>query len=56
MPSLRKLIDNFSALRGSLFSLGSVEEILKAILIHLMVSKLDTEPINKYNEAQEFKE
>ena len=33
-----------------------MEEILNAILIHLMVSKLDTEAINKYNEAQDLKE
>ena len=54
--ALRKLIDNAAALRGSLLSLGSVEEILNAILIHLVVSKIDSDSRNRYNESQDFKE
>lgn len=53
---LRKYIDNVSALRSSMFSLGSCEEILDAMIIHLVVSKLDSESQNKYNESQDFKE
>ena len=54
--ALRKLIDNAAALTSSLLSLGSVEEILNAILIHLVVSKIDSDSTNPYNELQDFKE
>ena len=40
---LQNLIDSFAALKGSLFSIGSCEEILNALLIQLLTSKLDSE-------------
>lgn len=54
--ALRKLIDSVAALRGSLLSLGTADEILNAILIHLVVSKLDTDSRNQFNEKQDLKD
>lgn len=55
-PLLRRHLDNAAALRGSLLSLGTIEELFDAMYIHLVVSKLDADSRNRYNESQEFKE
>ncbi|XP_073843780.1 uncharacterized protein [Musca autumnalis] len=53
--SLRHLIDTVSAVRGSLLSLGSEADVMNAILVHMVLSKVDSDTKEKYDEKQEFK-
>ncbi|XP_073838259.1 uncharacterized protein isoform X2 [Musca autumnalis] len=53
--SLRHLIDTVSAVRGSLLSLGSEADVMNAILVHLVLSKVDNETKYNYDEKQDFK-
>lgn len=53
--SLRKIIDTVSAIRGSLLSLGSEMEVLNGVLIHVVLSKLDSDTKLNYDEKQNFK-
>ncbi|XP_073820368.1 uncharacterized protein [Musca autumnalis] len=53
--SLRHLIDTVSAVRGSLLSLGSEADVMNAILVHLVLSKVDNETKDNYDEKQDFK-
>ncbi|XP_036345939.1 uncharacterized protein LOC118755194 [Rhagoletis pomonella] len=52
--TLQKLVDNASAIRGSLLSIGSAEEIMNNIMIHILLSKVDAQTKAKYNEQQGF--
>ncbi|XP_073835665.1 uncharacterized protein isoform X2 [Musca autumnalis] len=53
--SLRHLIDTVSAVRGSLLSLGSEADVMNAILVHMVLSKVDIETKDNYDEKQDFK-
>ncbi|XP_073845474.1 uncharacterized protein [Musca autumnalis] len=53
--SLRHLIDTVSAVRGSLLSLGSEADVMNAILVHMVLSKLDSDTKENYDEKQDFK-
>ncbi|XP_023307569.2 uncharacterized protein LOC111689329 [Lucilia cuprina] len=48
--SLRKIIDTVSAIRGSLLSIGSEMEVLNGVLIHIVLSKLDSDTKISYDE------
>lgn len=50
--TLQRLIDNATAIRGSLLSLGSAEEIMNSIMIYIVLSKVDTESKSNYDERQ----
>ncbi|KAM8702165.1 hypothetical protein ACLKA7_000903 [Drosophila subpalustris] len=50
--SLQSLIDNATAIRGSLLSIGSAEEIMNSIMIHIVLSKVDSESKSNYDERQ----
>ncbi|XP_037959581.1 uncharacterized protein LOC119688956 [Teleopsis dalmanni] len=52
--SLRKLIDTVAALRSSLLSLGSEVEVMNAIIIYIVLSKVDAETKFAHDEKQEF--
>ena len=52
--SLRSLIDTVAAIRGSLLSIGDEKNVVDAILIHLVHSKLDADTQRSYDERQEF--
>ncbi|XP_037930807.1 uncharacterized protein LOC119665651 [Teleopsis dalmanni] len=51
---LRQLVDNISALYSSLKSLGSHEQICDAIMIHLVMTKADSETKRKWNECHDY--
>lgn len=51
---LRHIVDTTSALYGSLNSLGSAEKICDAIIIHLVMSKVDPETKQKWEESMDF--
>ncbi|XP_073835822.1 uncharacterized protein [Musca autumnalis] len=53
--SLRHLIDTVSVVRGSLLSLGSEADVMNAILVHMVLSKLDSDTKENYDEKQDFK-
>ncbi|XP_065372316.1 uncharacterized protein LOC135964147 [Calliphora vicina] len=53
--SLRSILDNVSALRSSLLSLGSELDVMNAIIIHIVLSKIDGESKKVYDEKQDFK-
>ena len=53
--SLRNIIDTVSAIRGSLLSLGSELDIMNAIIIHIVLSKLDEGSKQNYDEKIDFK-
>ncbi|XP_073827789.1 uncharacterized protein [Musca autumnalis] len=53
--SLRHLIDTVSAVRGSLLSLESEADVMNAILVHMVLSKVDIETKDNYDEKQDFK-
>lgn len=53
--SLRNIIGTVSAIRGSLLSLGSEMDVVSGLLIHIALSKLDTDTKQNYDEKQEFK-
>lgn len=44
-----------TAIRGSLLSLGTESDIMNAILVHLVLSKVDADTNENYDEKQEFK-
>ncbi|XP_055838616.1 uncharacterized protein LOC129906742 [Episyrphus balteatus] len=48
---LRNLVDDTSTLFDSLKSLATHEEICTGIIIHLVMSKVDTQTYNKWNES-----
>ncbi|XP_037931003.1 uncharacterized protein LOC119665826 [Teleopsis dalmanni] len=52
--SLRKLIDIVAALRSSLLSLGSEVKVMNAIIIYIVLSKVDAETKFAHDEKQEF--
>ncbi|XP_037958187.1 uncharacterized protein LOC119687775 [Teleopsis dalmanni] len=52
--TLRHIVDTVSALFGSLLSLGSEADILNAIIIHLVLSKVDNETKIFYDSQQDF--
>ena len=51
---LRSLIDNASALYGSLSSLGNDKQIANAMLIHLVIQKVDETSRKKWQESLNF--
>ncbi|XP_065365533.1 uncharacterized protein LOC135958562 [Calliphora vicina] len=51
---LRSILDNVSALRSSLLSLGSEVDVMNAIIIHIVLSKIDAESKKNYDEKQDF--
>ncbi|XP_055858724.1 uncharacterized protein LOC129921088 [Episyrphus balteatus] len=53
--SLRSLVDNISALISSLLSIGSHENICNAIIIHIAMSKVDTDTQSKWDEQLDYK-
>ncbi|XP_075157710.1 uncharacterized protein LOC142230976 [Haematobia irritans] len=53
--SLRNIIDTVSAVRGSLLSLGSEADVMNAILVHLVLNKVDADTKQNYDEKQEYK-
>ncbi|XP_046810021.1 uncharacterized protein LOC124420605 [Lucilia cuprina] len=53
--SLRYIIDTVSAIRGSLLSLGSELDIMNAIIIHIVLSKLDDSSKQNYDEKLDFR-
>ncbi|XP_061387580.1 uncharacterized protein LOC133322632 [Musca vetustissima] len=53
--SLRHLIDTVSAVRGSLLSLGTEADVMNAILVHMVLSKVDGDTKENYDEKQDFK-
>ncbi|XP_017461729.1 PREDICTED: uncharacterized protein LOC108355067, partial [Rhagoletis zephyria] len=52
--SLRNIIDTVAALRGSLLSLGSESDIMNSMLIHIVLTKIDSDSKAAYNQKQEF--
>ncbi|XP_036347074.1 uncharacterized protein LOC118756415 [Rhagoletis pomonella] len=52
--SLRNIIDTVAALRGSLLSLGSKSDIMNSMLIHIVLTKIDSDSKAAYNQKQEF--
>ncbi|XP_075160828.1 uncharacterized protein LOC142233707 [Haematobia irritans] len=54
-PSLRFILDNVSAIRSSLLSIGSEVDVVNAMLIHIVLSKIDQESKNAYNEKRDLK-
>lgn len=48
-------MDNVAALRGSLLSLGSELDVMNAMFIHILVSKVDSETKAIYDEKQDYK-
>ena len=53
---LRSLVDNASALYGSLLSLGSEAQISQAMLIYLVMEKADGQTKKKWSESLDFKQ
>ena len=53
-PQLRALVDNASAIYSSLKSLGSSDDISNAMLIHIVLSKVDAESSMKWKECIDF--
>ncbi|XP_075157719.1 uncharacterized protein LOC142230985 [Haematobia irritans] len=51
---LRSIVDTVAAIRGSLLTLGQESDIVNAMLIHIVLSKIDTESKTVYNEKQDF--
>ena len=52
--SLRSIIDNVAALRSSLLSLGSHLDVMNAMLIHIVLSKVDSASRSVYDEKQKL--
>lgn len=52
---LRSLVDNASALYCSLLSLGDEKSICNAMLIHIVMDKVDAESQSKWKESLDFK-
>lgn len=52
--SLQNIVDTVSAIFGSLQSLGSHTEIVNALIIHLVLSKVDNETKAKWNEQLDY--
>nr|XP_036219442.1 uncharacterized protein LOC106625320 [Bactrocera oleae] len=52
--SLRNIIDNVAALRGSLLSSGSEGDIMNSVLIHIALTKIDYDSKSAHNQKQEF--
>lgn len=53
--SLRNIVDTVSAVRGSLLSLGSEMDVMNEILVHMVLSKVDADTKENYDEKQEYK-
>ena len=53
--SLRLILDNVTALCSSLLSLGSVLDVMNAVIIHIVLSKIDEESKRVYAEKKDFK-
>ncbi|XP_065356116.1 uncharacterized protein LOC135950508 [Calliphora vicina] len=51
---LRAILDNVAAIRSSLLSLGSELDVMNAIIIHIVLSKIDSESKAVYDEKQDF--
>lgn len=51
---LRKLVDNISALYNSLTSLGTEKDICNAVIIYIVMSKVDPETQSKWEEQLDF--
>lgn len=51
---LRSIVDNASALYSSLLSLGSERDISNAMIIHIIMAKVDEESRNKWGESLDF--
>ncbi|XP_017468697.1 PREDICTED: uncharacterized protein LOC108360780 [Rhagoletis zephyria] len=50
------LIDNVASIKGALLSLGSEKNIMEALLINIILTKLDADSKRAYDEKQDFKE
>ncbi|XP_044313393.1 uncharacterized protein LOC123037339 [Drosophila rhopaloa] len=51
---LLNVVDTISAIRSSVLSLGSAANVMDAIIIHLMLGKLDPETKMQYQERQSY--
>lgn len=51
---LRSIVDNASALYASLLSLGSERDICNAMIIHIILAKVDEDSRNKWKESLDF--
>jgi len=51
---LRQTLDAVSALRGSLLSLGSEADVMNAMLVHIVLSKIDSESKGFVDRNQDF--
>ncbi|XP_070068168.1 uncharacterized protein [Drosophila takahashii] len=51
---LQRLVDTSSAIRGSLLSLASPNDVMNAIMTNLLLSKVDAETRLSYDEKQSF--
>ncbi|XP_067634789.1 uncharacterized protein [Eurosta solidaginis] len=54
--ALRSLIDNVASIKGALLSIGSEKDIMEALLIDIILTRLDADSKKAYDERQEFKE
>ncbi|XP_065361988.1 uncharacterized protein LOC135955564 [Calliphora vicina] len=54
--ALRQVVDNVSAILDSLSHLGSDKDIMHALVIHLVMSKVDNTSRTKWDEGQDLKE
>ena len=52
---LRSIVDGASALYDSLLSLGSEKDVAQAMLIYLVIDKVDGQTKKKWNESLDFK-
>ncbi|XP_075162510.1 uncharacterized protein LOC142235137 [Haematobia irritans] len=52
--ALRNTVDTVSAIFGSLQSLGTQDEIINALIIHLVLSKVDIDTKAKWNEQLDY--
>lgn len=53
-PALRSIVDTVTAIRGSLLTLGSESDVVNAMLIHIVLSKIDHESKTVYNDKQDL--
>jgi len=54
--SLREILDTVAALRGSLLSLGTEQNAFEAILIQLVLQKVDSDSKHAYDRGQNYEQ
>ncbi|XP_055381848.1 uncharacterized protein LOC129612326 [Condylostylus longicornis] len=52
--NLRNMVDSVNAILSSMLSIGSVENIANSMIIYVVMSKLDAESQNKWEETVDF--